>query len=77
MGHVFPSRQEPAFANIRMFEAMGFMVVYLYSSYICQTTRLYIVAGWLTFSIILVMIVEVRIRLKVPEKYLKLNKDED
>jgi len=59
---MFPSNQEPAFANIRMFEAFGFLVVYLYSNYVCQDIKLYVVGAWLALSVVLVLTVEYRIR---------------
>ncbi|XP_069134440.1 UNC93-like protein [Argopecten irradians] len=62
VGHVFPLQQEPAFGNIRMFEAFGFFVVYLYSNYVCQTIKLYVVGAWLVVAVALVFIVEIRIR---------------
>ncbi|XP_033748631.1 protein unc-93 homolog A-like [Pecten maximus] len=62
VGHVFPLQQEPAFGNIRMFEAFGFFVVYLYSNHVCQDVKLYVVGVWLVLAVCLVFIVEIRIR---------------
>lgn len=47
-----------------MFEASGFLVVYLYSNHMCQDIKLYIVGAWLVLSVVLVLAVEVRIRIK-------------
>ncbi|XP_060069462.1 protein unc-93 homolog A-like [Ylistrum balloti] len=62
VGHVFPSQQEPAFGNIRMFEALGFFVVYLYSNHVCQDIKLYVVGAWLVLAVTMVFVVEIRIR---------------
>ncbi|OWF56668.1 UNC93-like protein [Mizuhopecten yessoensis] len=76
VGHVFPSQQEPAFGNIRMFEALGFFVVYLFSNYVCLDVKLYIVGAWLVLAVVLVLIVEVRIRYRAVIVYSEAPTDE-
>ncbi|KAJ8312090.1 hypothetical protein KUTeg_009463 [Tegillarca granosa] len=62
VGSTFADQQEPAFSNLRMFQALGFTVGYLYSNFLCESIKLYIVAGVLLLSMLLVGIVEIRIR---------------
>ena len=61
VGYSFPDNQEPAYANLRLWEALGFMIPYLYSNSLCVDIKLYIVGGWLIVSVIMVMIVEYRL----------------
>ncbi|XP_063396359.1 protein unc-93 homolog A-like [Mytilus trossulus] len=64
VGSAFTEDQEPAFANLRLFQALGFTVGYLYNVHLCEYIKLYIAAGTLIVSMIFVAIVEIRIRLK-------------
>ncbi|KAK3084007.1 hypothetical protein FSP39_006661 [Pinctada imbricata] len=62
VGSAFVENQEPAFSNLRMFQALGFTVGYLYSNHLCESIKMYIVAGELIVSMLLVAIVEIRLR---------------
>lgn len=68
VGLAFSDKQEPAFSNLRMFQALGFTVGYLYSNHMCEYKKLYIAGGELIFSMILVMAVEFRLKRDVPKK---------
>ncbi|XP_060069463.1 UNC93-like protein [Ylistrum balloti] len=72
IGYAFPENPEAAFANLRMFEALGFSVAYLYSNSLCVNVKLYMVGGLLLVSVILVTFVEIRLR-KAPPKYRKVD----
>ncbi|XP_033748453.1 protein unc-93 homolog A-like [Pecten maximus] len=62
VGVAFKDKQEPAFANLRLFQAMGFTVAYLYSIHLCEYIKLYLAAGFVTLSVVLVAVVEIRLR---------------
>lgn len=68
VGLAFSDKQEPAFSNLRMFQALGFTVGYLYSNHMCEYKKLYIAGGELIFSMILVMAVEFRLKREAPNK---------
>ncbi|XP_069136168.1 protein unc-93 homolog A-like [Argopecten irradians] len=62
VGVAFKDRQEPAFANLRLFQAMGFTIAYLYSIHLCEYIKLYNAAAFVTLSMVLVAVVEIRLR---------------
>lgn len=64
VGSAFTDEQEPAFANLRLFQAVGFTVGYLYNVHLCEYIKLYIAAGTLIVSMILVGIVEIRVKMR-------------
>ena len=41
-GVLFPRAKEAAFANYRMWESLGFVIAFAYSTFICLQTKLYI-----------------------------------
>jgi hypothetical protein len=55
-GILFPSREEAAYSNFRLWESLGFIIAYAYSTYLCITVKVYILislmvigmAGYLT-----------------------------
>ncbi|XP_061188403.1 protein unc-93 homolog A-like [Saccostrea echinata] len=67
VGLAFSDKQEPAFSNLRMFQALGFTIGYLYSNHLCEYLKLYIAGGELVLSMILVFIVEIRLRRNSPK----------
>ncbi|XP_062569224.1 protein unc-93 homolog A-like [Saccostrea cucullata] len=67
VGLAFSDKQEPAFSNLRMFQALGFTIGYLYSNHLCEYLKLYIAGGELVLSMILVFIVEFRLRRNSPK----------
>ncbi|OWF56670.1 Protein unc-93-like A [Mizuhopecten yessoensis] len=58
IGYAFPENPEAAFVNLRMFEALGCSVAYLYSNSVCVYVKL-MVGGLLHVSFVLVIVVEV------------------
>ena len=59
VGSIFSSQQEPAYANLRLFQASGFTVAYLYSNHLCEYIKLYISAGVVVIAIVLQTVAEV------------------
>ncbi|KDR14271.1 UNC93-like protein [Zootermopsis nevadensis] len=55
-GILFPSREEAAYSNFRLWESLGFIIAYAYSMYLCAAVKIYILmalliigmAGYLT-----------------------------
>ena len=62
IGSVFSSNQEPAYANLRMFQALGFTIAYMYSKFLCEYIKLYIAAAFVVGAVSLQTIVEIRVK---------------
>lgn len=62
VGAIFSTNQEPAYANLRLFQASGFTMAYLYSNSLCEYIKLYIAAGFVVFATICQTIVEIMVR---------------
>lgn len=62
IGSVFSNNQEPAYANLRMFQALGFTLAYMYSKFLCEFIKLYIAAGFVVGAVILQTVVEIRVK---------------
>ncbi|CAO2628821.1 Protein unc-93 homolog A [Lemmus lemmus] len=50
-GVLFEQKKEAAFANYRLGEALGFVIAFGYSSFLCVSTKLYILLGILSLTI--------------------------
>ncbi|CAL1586600.1 unnamed protein product [Knipowitschia caucasica] len=59
-GVLFPRDKEAAFANYRMWESLGFVLAFAYSTFICLEYKLYILLAMLLLTIITYPIVEWR-----------------
>ncbi|MEQ2299315.1 Protein unc-93 A [Ameca splendens] len=57
-GILFPRDKEAAFANYRMWESLGFVIAFAYSTFMCLEYKLYIVLAVLVLSMITYPIVE-------------------
>ncbi|XP_026830337.1 UNC93-like protein [Ooceraea biroi] len=44
-GILFPGREEAAFSNFRLWESTGSVITYIYSPYLCTSTKLYLLVG--------------------------------
>ncbi|XP_041456438.1 protein unc-93 homolog A-like [Lytechinus variegatus] len=68
VGVIFPESQEPAFANFRLWQAVGFAVTYALTipSAICISHKIYGLMAFLTFSIICYIIEEYLISRPAP-----------
>ncbi|MFT7803002.1 protein unc-93 homolog A [Arapaima gigas] len=51
-GILFPDCKEAAFANYRMWESVGFVIAFAYSSFICLNIKLYILIAVLLVSMV-------------------------
>ena len=59
---MFSSNQEPAYANLRMFQALGFTIAYMYSKFLCEYIKLYIAGAFVVCAVSLQTIVEIRVK---------------
>ncbi|KAM6964913.1 protein unc-93 homolog A [Aplochiton taeniatus] len=57
-GVLFPRAKEAAFANYRMWESLGFVIAFAYSTFICLETKLYILLAVLLLTTVTYPIVE-------------------
>lgn len=57
-GILFPRNKEAAFANYRMWESLGFVIAFAYSTFLCLEYKLYIVLAVLLLSAVTYPIVE-------------------
>ena len=62
MGILFPKDKEPAFATMRMFEAVGMMTAFAYSQFLCMTLKIYITGGVLIIAILFYIVLEVYLK---------------
>lgn len=67
---MFPSREEAAYSNFRLWESLGFIIAYVYSPYLYAYVKLYILLAVLLLGIAGYLVVEFRI-----SKALKLKED--
>ncbi|CAD6220432.1 GSCOCG00005055001-RA-CDS [Cotesia congregata] len=51
-GILFPGMEEAAYSNFRLWEATGSVVAYSYSSYLCTSTKLYVLIGILIVGVV-------------------------
>ncbi|XP_031793356.1 protein unc-93 homolog A-like isoform X3 [Sarcophilus harrisii] len=51
-GVLFVNNKEAAFANYRLWESLGFVIAFGYSTYLCVSIKLYILLGALIFSVV-------------------------
>ncbi|CAH1802288.1 unnamed protein product [Owenia fusiformis] len=71
-GSIFTSKSEPAFANYRLWESLGFIIAYAYSNFLCISTKIYILMTILTVGMISYGFLEFRER-----RIAKLNRMEE
>lgn len=57
-GILFPRHKEAAFANYRMWESLGFVISFAYSTFMCLEYKLYIMLGVLALTAVTYPIVE-------------------
>ncbi|XP_039980611.1 protein unc-93 homolog A [Xiphias gladius] len=57
-GILFPKDKEAAFANYRMWESLGFVIAFAYSTFLCLEYKLYILLAVLLLTVITYPIVE-------------------
>jgi len=59
-GALFRRNKEAAFSNYRLWESVGFVIAYVYSTLICTSMKLYIVITVLAIGTICYIIVEIK-----------------
>lgn len=57
-GILFPREKEAAFANYRMWESLGFVIAFAYSTFLCLEYKLYILLAVLVLTVVTYPIVE-------------------
>ncbi|XP_037541576.1 protein unc-93 homolog A [Nematolebias whitei] len=57
-GVLFPKNKEAAFANYRMWESLGFVIAFAYSTFLCLEYKIYILLAVLVLTVITYPIVE-------------------
>lgn len=57
-GVLFPRSKEAAFANYRMWESLGFVIAFAYSTFLCLEYKIYILLAVLVLTVITYPIVE-------------------
>nr|CAD7459596.1 unnamed protein product [Timema tahoe] len=75
VGTLFPTREEVAYSNYRLFEALGFAVAYAYSPYICVKPELYFLTGVLTVGMLGYIAVEILERRRKDDAVVRLTPD--
>jgi len=59
-GVIFPAEEEAAFSNYRLWESVGFIIAYAYSTFICVDAKLYVLIGVLATGMAGYLIIELR-----------------
>ncbi|XP_072512592.1 protein unc-93 homolog A [Salminus brasiliensis] len=73
-GTLFAHHKEAAFANYRMWESLGFVIAFAYSTFICLSTKLYILMAVLALTMVTYLWVEYN-EYKYPTAAVKLTND--
>ena len=61
---LFPNKTDDAFANYHTWKAVGFTITFVYSNFLCVSTKLIVAMGLLVAAMILYSVVEIRVRQK-------------
>lgn len=67
-GILFPSREEAAYSNFRLWESLGFIIAYAYSTTLCATVKIYILLAFLVIGMAGYIIIEWKEHKKLREK---------
>lgn len=57
-GTLFRRNKEAAFSNYRLWESVGFVMAYAYSTHMCEAMKLYVMGGVLMVGILGYFVVE-------------------
>jgi len=63
-GYLFTNNPEAAFANYRLWESLGFIMAFGYSSFRCTDLKLYVCIAFLTVGMLLYGVTELLQRTK-------------
>ena len=58
---LFPDKTDAAFANYHTWKAVGFTITFVYSNFLCVSTKLIVAMALLVVAITLYVIVELRV----------------
>lgn len=72
-GVLFPDDREAAFANYRLWESLGFIIAFAYSSHLCINVKLYILIGCLAVGFLGYLCIELHSRKSKQEQKEKYN----
>ncbi|KAJ8891577.1 hypothetical protein PR048_004105 [Dryococelus australis] len=61
-GFLFPGREEAAYSNFRLWESLGFIIAYAYSSVLCTDVKLYILLVLLLGGLVGYYVIEWQLR---------------
>ncbi|CAH2251647.1 unc-93 homolog A [Pelobates cultripes] len=75
-GVLFDKHKEAAFANYRLWESLGFVIAYGYSTFLCVSVKLYILVSVLVLAMVLYGCVEYLENKKVPSTDSQNNNNE-
>jgi hypothetical protein len=67
-GILFPSREEAAYSNFRLWESLGFIIAYAYSVYLCTAVKIYILIALLIIGMTGYLNVEWQEKMKLRKK---------
>lgn len=67
-GILFPSREEAAYSNFRLWESLGFIIAYAYSTTLCATVKIYIMLAFLAIGMAGYITIEWKEHKKLREK---------
>ena len=67
-GVMFAANKEAAFSNLRLWQSIGFAIPLAYASFLCVTTKLYILECVLTFGMVGYLIVELKERRRLKKE---------
>ncbi|XP_075059590.1 protein unc-93 homolog A-like [Mixophyes fleayi] len=76
-GVLFDDHKEAAFANYRLWESLGFVIAYGYSTFLCVSVKLYIILFVLVLGMALYTLVEYNENKKLPNNKLEKDTGED
>lgn len=65
-GVLFPDHTEAAFANYRLWESVGFLMAFGYSSHLCLSTKVYLLLSGLAISLLTYPLLEYLVRVGPP-----------
>ena len=61
VAHLFPNKTDAAFANYHTWKAVGFTITFVYSGFLCVSTKLIIAMVLLVVAMTLYIVVEIRV----------------
>jgi hypothetical protein len=67
-GILFPSREEAAYSNFRLWESLGFIIAYAYNMYLCAAVKIYILMALIIIGMAGYLTVEWQEKKKLQEK---------